>query len=86
MSFPGIAHRLISGISMAVLLFTALFCLPDIGVPFILAALAAIMALEQVNDIEAFLKTLTGKPVDEAYIAKPTLPESGPNTPKADPS
>ena len=46
MSFLGIAHRLISGISMAVLLFTALFCLPDIGVPFILAALAAIMALE----------------------------------------
>ena len=41
---------------------------------------------EQVNDIEAFLKTLTGKPVDEAYIAKPTLPESGPNTPKPDPS
>jgi cytochrome c peroxidase len=41
---------------------------------------------EQVNDIEAFLKTLTGKPADEAYIAKPTLPESGPNTPKPDPT
>jgi cytochrome c peroxidase len=41
---------------------------------------------EQVNDIEAFLKTLTGKPADEAYIAKPTLPESGPTTPKPDPT
>ncbi len=46
MSLPGIAHRLVSGISLAALLFTAIFCLPDIGVPFILAALAAIMALE----------------------------------------
>lgn len=40
---------------------------------------------EQVAQIETFLKTLTGTP-DAAYIALPTLPESGPQTPKPDPS
>jgi len=39
----------------------------------------------QVADIVAFLGTLTGE-IDAAYIAKPVLPESGPNTPKPDPS
>lgn len=39
----------------------------------------------QIADIVAFLGALTGE-VDAAYIAKPTLPESGPNTPKPDPS
>jgi phosphatidate cytidylyltransferase len=46
MNLPGIKHRLISGLSIAVLLFSAFFWLPDAGVPFVLAALAAIMALE----------------------------------------
>jgi cytochrome c peroxidase len=35
--------------------------------------------------IIAFLQSLTGR-VDPEYIAKPTLPESGPTTPKPDPS
>jgi cytochrome c peroxidase len=39
----------------------------------------------QIADIVAFLGALTGE-VDAAYIAKPTLPENGPNTPKPDPS
>jgi cytochrome c peroxidase len=39
----------------------------------------------QISDIVAFLGALTGE-VDAAYIAKPTLPENGPNTPKPDPS
>ena len=39
----------------------------------------------QIADIVAFLGALTGE-VDAAYIAKPALPESGPNTPKPDPS
>ncbi len=36
---------------------------------------------EDVDDIAAFLRSLTGE-IDEAYIAKPELPESGSNTPK----
>jgi cytochrome c peroxidase len=39
----------------------------------------------QIADIVAFLGALTGE-VDAAYIAKPTLPENGPTTPKPDPS
>lgn len=40
---------------------------------------------EEVNDIIAFLKSLTGKiPTD--YIAMPELPASGPKTPKPNPS
>ncbi|MBK7952134.1 MAG: cytochrome-c peroxidase [Deltaproteobacteria bacterium] len=39
----------------------------------------------QIADLVAFLGALTGE-VDAAYVAKPTLPESGPNTPKPDPS
>lgn len=35
--------------------------------------------------IRAFLAALTGE-VDESYIAKPTLPPSGPDTPAADPT
>ena len=40
---------------------------------------------EQVADIIAFLGALTGEP-DAEYIAKPVLPESGPDTPAPDPS
>lgn len=40
---------------------------------------------EQVKSIGTFLGSLTGTP-DAAYIAKPVLPESGPKTPKPDPS
>jgi len=39
----------------------------------------------QVTDIVAFLGALTAEP-DLDYIAKPELPESGPDTPKPDPS
>lgn len=46
MRFPGITHRLVSGISLALLLFAAFFFLPELGVPVVLAALAAIIALE----------------------------------------
>ena len=46
MKLPGIKYRLISGLSIAVLLFLAFFWLPDAGVPFVLAALAAIISLE----------------------------------------
>lgn len=46
MKLPEIKHRLISGFSIAALLFSAFFFLPDAGIPFVLAALAAIMALE----------------------------------------
>ena len=46
MSLPAIKHRLISGFSIAGVLFAAFFFLPDGGVPFVLAALAALMALE----------------------------------------
>jgi len=40
---------------------------------------------EEATYLKAFLDSLTGK-VDAAYIAKPELPASGPDTPKADPS
>ncbi|MCR9093241.1 MAG: c-type cytochrome [bacterium] len=40
---------------------------------------------EQVADIVVFLEALTGN-VDTAYVAKPELPESGPDTPAPDPS
>ena len=46
MNLPGIKHRLISGFSIAALLFTAFFYLPDAGVPFVLVALAGLLALE----------------------------------------
>lgn len=46
MSLPAIKHRLISGFSIAGVLFAAFFFMPDAGIPFVLAALAAIMALE----------------------------------------
>ena len=44
MNLPGIKHRLISGFSIAALLFTAFFFLPDAGIPFVLAALAGLLA------------------------------------------
>lgn len=40
---------------------------------------------EDVADIVTFLNALTGE-IDEDYIKKPELPESGPNTPKPDPN
>jgi len=43
------------------------------------------LADNQVASIKAFLGTLTGA-VDPEYIAEPTLPESGPDTPAPDPS
>jgi phosphatidate cytidylyltransferase len=43
---PNIKHRLISGFSIAGALFAAFFFLPDAGIPFVLAALAAVMSLE----------------------------------------
>lgn len=46
MSLPAIKHRLLSGFSIAGILFAAFFFLPDAGIPFALAALAAIMVLE----------------------------------------
>jgi cytochrome c peroxidase len=39
----------------------------------------------QIADIVAFLGSLTGVP-DAKYIAEPTLPKSGPDTPAPDPS
>jgi cytochrome c peroxidase len=36
---------------------------------------------DEVASIVTFLKALTGE-VDASYVAKPTLPESGPTTPK----
>jgi phosphatidate cytidylyltransferase len=46
MNLPGIKHRLISAVLILSALFAAFFYMPDAGVPFVLAALAAIMALE----------------------------------------
>ena len=46
MSLPGIKHRLISGFSIAGALFAAFFFLPDAGAPFVVAAIAALLALE----------------------------------------
>ena len=40
---------------------------------------------EQVADIKAFLGSLTGE-IPAAYVAKPELPASGPDTPAPDPS
>ena len=40
---------------------------------------------EEVAAIRTFLESLSGT-VDAAYIARPELPESGPKTPKPDPS
>jgi cytochrome c peroxidase len=39
----------------------------------------------EVKSIITFLEALTGD-VDESYIARPALPESGPDTPGPDPS
>lgn len=41
------------------------------------------LTAEQLKNLITFMKALTGK-VDEKYIAKPELPPSGPDTPKAD--
>lgn len=46
MNLPAIKHRLVSGFSIAAVLFTVFFLMPDVAAPFILAALAAVMALE----------------------------------------
>lgn len=46
MNLPGIKHRLISGFSIAGALFAAFFFMPDAGIPFVLAAIVAVMALE----------------------------------------
>ena len=46
MKLPNIRRRLLSGFSIGGLLFAAFFLLPDLGAPFILGALAAIMAME----------------------------------------
>ena len=46
MNLPGIKHRLISGFSIAAALFAAFFYLPDAAAPLVLAALAAVIALE----------------------------------------
>ena len=46
MNLPAIKHRLISGFSIAGVLFAVFFLMPDLAAPFILAALAAVMALE----------------------------------------
>lgn len=46
MNLPAIKHRLLSGFSIAGALFAAFFFMPDVVAPFVLAALAAIMALE----------------------------------------
>jgi len=46
MNLPGIKHRLISGFSIAGALFALLFFMPDIGIPFMLAAIVALLALE----------------------------------------
>ena len=46
MNLPGIKHRLISGFSIAAALFAAFFYLPTPGIPLVLSAIAAVMALE----------------------------------------
>jgi cytochrome c peroxidase len=43
------------------------------------------LSVEDVNSIVTWLKSLTGD-IPQSYIKKPTLPESGPTTPKPDPS
>jgi cytochrome c peroxidase len=47
--------------------------------------LGRVLSDADASDIEAFLKALTGE-LPMAYIAEPTLPKSGPKTPKPDPS
>jgi phosphatidate cytidylyltransferase len=46
MNLPGIKHRLFSAAVILAALFSAFFFLPDAGIPFALAALVAVMALE----------------------------------------
>ena len=46
MSLPSIKHRLLSGFSIAAVLFSVFFLMPDIAAPVILSTLAAIMAFE----------------------------------------
>jgi len=43
------------------------------------------LSADQIATIRGFLEALTGQ-VDADYVARPALPESGPRTPKADPS
>ncbi len=43
------------------------------------------LSSDERGKIAAFLQELTGT-IDERYIAAPALPESGPDTPKPDPS
>ena len=40
---------------------------------------------EEVKSIVTFLSSLTGE-IPESYVAKPELPESGPDTPQPDPT
>ncbi len=47
--------------------------------------LATKLSDSDVNDIVAFLQTLTGE-LPSSYISRPTLPPSGPGTPKPDPT
>ena len=46
MNLPAIKHRLLSGFSIAGVLFAVFFLMPDVAAPFILAALSAVIALE----------------------------------------
>lgn len=46
MTLPNIKHRLASGFSIAGILFAAFFFLPDPGIPFVVAALVAVISLE----------------------------------------
>jgi cytochrome c peroxidase len=43
------------------------------------------LSVDDVRSIRRFLESLTGT-IDAAYIARPEIPASGPNTPKPDPS
>ncbi len=47
--------------------------------------LGAELSADEIAEIEAFLGSLTGR-VDAAFVARPELPASGPNTPAPDPS
>jgi cytochrome c peroxidase len=44
-----------------------------------------LMTPEDTKNIVTFLGALTGNPAAD-YISKPSLPSSGPNTPKPDPT
>lgn len=46
MTLPNIKHRLASGFAIAGILFAAFFFLPDPGIPFVVAALVAVISLE----------------------------------------